>query len=73
MAGIDQATAQAQLDAFIAASLAISRGQAYQIGTRSFRRADLKEVQDSIVFWDNKVQKLARGGIRIRRAIPLDG
>jgi thiamine pyrophosphate-dependent acetolactate synthase large subunit-like protein len=72
MAGLSLADAQAQLDAFLAASLAVAKGQAYQIGTRSFRRADLKEIQASITYWDGKVRQLTRGGMRMRRAIPID-
>ena len=72
MAGITLVSAQTQLDAFLAASLAVAKGQAYQIGTRSFRRADLKEIHESITFWDGKVKQLSAGGMRMRLAIPID-
>ena len=72
MAGITLDQAQAQLDAFLAASVAVAKGQAYQIGTRAYRRADLKDIQLSIEFWDGKVQRLTRGGIGVRRVVVVD-
>lgn len=73
MTGITLAQAQAQLDAFLAANLAVSRGQAYQIGQRSFRRADLKEIRESITYWNSMVVQLTPGGgPKIRRFMPLD-
>jgi len=72
MAGITLDQAQAQLDAYLAASTAVANGQSYQIGTRAFRRADLKEILVSIKFWDGKVAELTAGGIRVRRGIVVD-
>ena len=73
MAGLTLEFCQAQLDAFLACSLSIAKGQAYQIGTRTFRKADLQYVLKCIEFWDGKVRQLTRGGMRMRRAIPVDG
>lgn len=73
MAGITAAQAQEQLDAYLAASLAVSRGQAYQIGTRSFRRTDAAEIQKAITYWNSMVVQLTPGGgPKVRRFTPLD-
>ena len=66
MAGITLAQAQAQLTTWLAADTAVASGQAYTIGGRSLSRANAKEIRENIQFWDSKVQKLSRGGIRIR-------
>lgn len=69
MAGITLAQAQAQLDAWLAASLAIASNQSYTIGMRTLTRADAKDVQAQITFWENRVQTLSRGkGMRVRYA-----
>ena len=54
------------------AELRILDGQEYEIGGRKLKRADLEEVQKGIAMWENVVGKLQRGGIRVKRAIPLD-
>ena len=75
MAGIDLATAQAHLDSWLAAELAVASGQAYVIGNRQMRRADLPAIREEIDYWDSKVQQLSANngnrGIRIRGATPI--
>jgi hypothetical protein len=66
MAGITLAQAQAQLDAFLAASLAVANNQSYSIGDRTYTRADAEAIQDAIDRWDERVRRLTRGGIRVR-------
>jgi hypothetical protein len=73
MPAITLATAQARLDAYLAAELAVLSGQAYQIGNRSFKRADLKLIQDGITEMNARVIRLTAmpsGGIRLRGATP---
>jgi len=55
MAGYTLAQAQAQLDSWVAASLAVSSGQRYKIGERELWRVDAKEIRDSIDYWNNQV------------------
>lgn len=74
MAGITLEQAEAQLTAWLAASTAVSQGQAYTIGTRSLSRANAREIQEQIQFWDGKVKELDRspgGGIRVRGITPV--
>lgn len=75
MAGITLTTAQTRLDDYLAAEKAVLDGQAYQIGNRSFRRADLSEIREGIKFWNGQVETLSAGGgrrgIRIRGATPI--
>lgn len=76
MAGIDLATANARLTAYLAAEEAILSGaQSYTVtiagGQRTFTKADLALIQQGIATWDSRVKKLTRGGrIRIREVIP---
>jgi hypothetical protein len=63
-------------DALTDAELKILGGQqAYSIGGRSLTRADLGKIRDEIDRLDKRIQVLraraARGGIRIRGAVPL--
>lgn len=72
MAGITLTQAQAQLDAYVAASLAIAGGgQSYSINGRSFTRANLGEINKQITFWDMQVKRLAggRSGPRVRYGV----
>ena len=69
MNGITVTEAQAQLDCWLAASRAVSQGQAYTIATesssRTLTRADAKTIQEQIVFWDRQVKRLSRGGLHV--------
>lgn len=74
MAGITLAQSEAQLTAWMAASTAVSQGQAYTIGSRSLSRANAKEIRENIQFWDSQVKRLAdgsSGGIRCRGITPV--
>lgn len=69
MAGITLAQAQAQLDAWLAASLAVSQGQSYSIAGRTLNRSSAGEISQMIDKWQNMVNDLSRknrGGGRTR-------
>ncbi len=72
MAGITLAQAEAKLVLWMAAEDAVASGQEYTIGSRSLKRADLKEVREQLQYWDGKVKELSRGttGMRVRGATP---
>lgn len=71
--GITQAQAQTALDAWIAADLAVAKGQSYSIGGRSLTRADANAITEKIKFYTNLVAELSRGGsVTVRRVIPRD-
>ena len=70
MAGITLAQAEAQLTAWIAASTAVASNQSYTISGRTLTRANAKEIRESVEFWDRKVKRLSRGGIKVLGAIP---
>ena len=55
---LDLATAQTQLDAWIAADLAVSKGLRYQIGDRMLTRENAKEVREQIAHWNSIVSQL---------------
>ena len=69
MAGITLETAQARLDAYLAAELAVLGGQAYEIAGRMLRRADLAEIRAGIEVWDQRVKTLTAQAAGRRRAI----
>ncbi len=71
MAGITAATAQTNLDLWLAADAAVAVGQEFSHNGRSFKRADAEQIRANISFWDDKVKRLSRGGIRIRGAVPI--
>jgi Flp pilus assembly protein TadG len=71
MPGITLETAQSMLDTWIAAEDAVSAGQSYSINNRQLTRANLKEIGERIVYWENKVIQLSnRGRIRITGGTP---
>ncbi|KRB73452.1 DUF6148 family protein [Noviherbaspirillum sp. Root189] len=59
MAGITLAQAQAQLDAYLAAEIAVLANQSYEISGRKFTRADLASIQLGIETWSNRVSLLS--------------
>lgn len=60
MSGITLAQAQAQLDAWLAASLAVSQGQSYEISGRRLMRADAAEVTRNVQYWQQQVSLLTQ-------------
>ena len=58
MAGITLAQAQAQLDAYLAAEVAVLGSQSYEIAGRKMTRADLRFIQEGITIWSNRVGAL---------------
>jgi len=70
MAGITLAQAEAKLTTWLAADDAVANSQEYYIGSRRMRKADAAEIRANIDYWEEKVNKLSRGGIRITGATP---
>lgn len=52
------AEAQTHLDAWLAADLALSRGQSYAIGDRTLTRADWATVKEACSHWQGVVNNL---------------
>lgn len=74
--GLTLEKANEHLNAWLDAEMAVSTGQSYKIGSRELKRADLKEIRESIKFWQGKVQLLTTPGrrakSRVMRVIPRD-
>jgi hypothetical protein len=51
--------AQAQLDAWLAASLAVSRGLTHRIGDRQVTFEQGAEIRAQIAFWQSRVNAIA--------------
>lgn len=60
MAGITLVQAEAQLEAYLSASLKIAQGQEYEMDGRKLKRADLGYVQQQIRYWDGMVKRLSK-------------
>lgn len=75
MAGVTLEQAQAQLQAWLAASLAVAQAQSYEIAGRQLTRANADEIIKQVKHWGAEVERLsrpaaARGGIVFRRGSP---
>jgi len=70
MAGIALAQAEAKLAMWLAAEDAVANSQSYTMGSRSMTRANLREIRETLDYWERRVQRLSRGGIRIRGGSP---
>lgn len=68
MAGITQAQAQAQLDAWLAASAAVATGQSYEIAGRKLTRVNAEHIDRMIEYWNNQVKLLAHRALGRGRA-----
>ena len=71
MAGITLAQAESKLTTWLDAEDAVANSQSYGIGSRTLTRANLKEIRETIEYWEKKVQRLSRGGMRIMGATPI--
>lgn len=70
MAAITLAQAQTQLSAWLAADAALAGGaQSYTIGTRTFTRANALEIRNNVIHWQQQVNALNRGGMRVRYGV----
>ncbi|MCK5015729.1 MAG: hypothetical protein KAS32_01545 [Candidatus Peribacteraceae bacterium] len=75
MTGIDLATAQAKLTLWLAAEDKLANSQSYQVGDRTVTRADLKEIRETIDYWEGKVRRLSRssrGGMKTKRVVVVE-
>jgi hypothetical protein len=70
MPAISLAQAEAQLAAWLDASLKVASNQSYEIDGRRLTRADAGEIRTQVDYWDRKVKSLARGGARMRTGAP---
>ena len=47
--------AQTALDAWIAADLAVAKGQSYSMNGRSLTLANVKEIREQIQYWERRL------------------
>ncbi len=52
--------AQTALDAWIAADLAVAKGQSYSMNGRSLTLANVKEIREQIQYWERRVLALTQ-------------
>ena len=70
MAGITQKQAEDRLNEYMTAEQKVLLGQSYNIGGRTFTRADLGTIQEGIRIWNQRVKKLARKGLAVKFVTP---
>lgn len=61
MSGITLTEAEAKLAVWMAAETKIANGQEARQGDRVLKYADLKEVRESITYWETKCKELDSG------------
>lgn len=54
--------AQTALDAWIAADLAVAKGQSYSMNGRSLTLANSKEIREQIQYWERRVMAFSNNG-----------
>jgi len=64
--------AKKQLTAWKEASIRVSKRQSYTVNGRSITFANTAEIKDMITYWRSEVNRLTRGGIRVRRVKFID-
>lgn len=70
MAGITQEQAETRLTEYMTAEQTVLSNQSYTIAGRTLTRANLREIRDGITFWETKVKRLTRGGLKMRFGTP---
>ena len=55
MAIFSKELCQQKLNTWLAAEEAVATGQSYQIGSRMLTRADLKQIQNEMEYWAEKL------------------
>lgn len=58
---ITSTQAQTALDAWIAADLAVAKGQSYSMNGRSLTLANAREIREQIQYWERRVAAFAVG------------
>jgi len=51
--------AQAALSAWVAADLAVAKGQSYSMNGRSLTLANVREIREQIQYWERRVMALS--------------
>lgn len=68
MAGIDLATAEANLQRWIDAQAEVSLNRTVTIGDRTVSQHDLGAIESMIEFWNRQCKALSRGsGVSVQR------
>ena len=50
--------ANTALNAWIAADLAVAKGQSYSMNGRSLTLANVKEIREQIIYWERRITQL---------------
>jgi uncharacterized protein DUF6148 len=73
MPAVTLVEAQEHLTLWLAADEAVSKSQSYQIKDRTLTRVHAREIRKNIDYWQQMVNRLARGGgMRVRQTLIRD-
>lgn len=61
---------QESLENFRKALNAVSKNQNYSVAGRTYSRANLREIRETIDWLEKKIDRQKRGGIRVRGITP---
>lgn len=64
--------AQTALDAWIAADLAVAKGQSYSMNGRSLTLANVKEIREQIQYWERRIMSLSSSSCNNQPAALVD-
>ncbi|GAK06046.1 hypothetical protein JCM19037_4600 [Geomicrobium sp. JCM 19037] len=70
--GLTLDRAKDHLNVWLEAERKVATGQEYRIGSRMLKRADLKDIRDSIQYWRREVNRLSGRRNRVYRMVPRD-
>lgn len=67
--------AQTKLDYWMNLQEEAAKSQSYNFESGGFRRqkamADLERISEQVKIWEWRVDRLSRGGMQVRRAVPV--
>ncbi len=72
MSAFTKTECQEMIDEYKAAIKRVLLNQSYSISGKSYTRANLKELEDSLKFWEKRYNQATRGGVRIRQGINVN-
>lgn len=64
--------AQTALDAWVAADLAVAKGQSYSMNGRSLTLANVKEIREQIQYWERRIMSLSSSSCNNQPAALVD-
>ena len=68
---MDLSTAQAHLDAWLAADLAVAQGRSASVSGRTLTREDANTIRQQIEYWQRAVTNLSAAAVGAQRGVKV--